>query len=133
MISYPVRANIVQRDMDLIREILLQVEANPETDGRTEFVYQSPEEMGISGHSLEEIAYHTNLLIDDRYLKGNPSTGYTMPSIMRLTNSGHDFLDNVRDPGVWGRVKGRIGGLSHLALPVVAALAEAEIKKWFCV
>jgi hypothetical protein len=129
MIVCPVREDFVQRDMDLIREILLRVEANQRMDGRTEFVYQSPEEMGISGHSLEEIAYHAKLLIEDHYLKGNLSTGYTMPSIRRLTNAGHDFLDNIRDAGIWSNVKNRIGDLQHLALPIIAAVAESEVKR----
>jgi hypothetical protein len=121
----------MQRDMDLIREMLLNVEQNPEMDGRTEFIYQSPEEMGISGHSLEELAYHAKMLVEEDYLKGNARSGYTMPSIRCLTWKGHEFLDNIKDPGIWTKVKSRITGLQGIGLSIIAQIAEAEVKKHF--
>jgi hypothetical protein len=129
MIVYPVKGDFVKRDMDLIREILLQVEANQEMDGRTEFVYRSPEEMGISGHSFEELAYHAKLLIKGGYLEGNPSCGYTMPSISSLTNAGHDFLGSITDPGIRRRTKAKFSGLPNVALRVIEVFAEAELRK----
>ncbi|MGD0046714.1 MAG: DUF2513 domain-containing protein [Bryobacteraceae bacterium] len=129
MIVYPVKEESVRRDMDLIREILRQVEANPKMDGRTEVVYQSPEEMGISGHSLEELAYHAKLLIKGGYLEGNLCSGYTMPSISSLTNAGHDFLGSITEPGIWEKTKAEFSGLPGVALRVIEAFAEAELKK----
>jgi hypothetical protein len=37
-----------ETDMDLIRDLLLCVEAGPEMDGAREFMYDSPEDLEIS-------------------------------------------------------------------------------------
>jgi hypothetical protein len=129
MIVYPVKDNFMQRDMDLIREILLRVAANQEMDGRTEFIYQSPEEIGITGHSLEEVAYHVKMLIKSGYLEGNLHTGYTMPSISSLTLAGHDFLGNISDPGIWEKLKNQFGALPNVALHVIGEVGLSEIKR----
>jgi hypothetical protein len=52
-----------------------------------------------------------------------------MPAVSRLTWEGHEFLDNIKDVGVWEKTKERLQGIPGVALTVVAALAEAEIKK----
>ena len=132
MLAYPLRdCSDMVLDLDLIRDLLLKVEANPEMNGKTEFIYQSPEDIGILGHSLEEIAYHASLLIEAGYLKGNLTCGYMMPSISRLTLRGHDFLGNIKDPSIWQKTKERLSGLPGAALSVVAGLALAEVKKYF--
>jgi len=51
------------------------------------------------------------------------------PAISRLTWEGHEFVDNIRDPGVWKNVKERIKGLPSVAVTIVAQLALAEMKK----
>ena len=51
------------------------------------------------------------------------------PAISRLTCEGHEFVDNIRDPGVWKNVKERIKGLPSVAVTIVAQLALAEMKK----
>jgi Hypothetical protein (DUF2513) len=131
VLVYPMRESDMVRDLDLIRQLLLTVEGNPDMDGKREFVYQSSEEIAIPDRSLEVLAYHTVLLIEAGYLKGNIRSGYTMPTISRLTNIGHDFLDNIRDPGIWAKTKERAGDLSGAALPVIAGIALAEVKKHF--
>ena len=52
-----------------------------------------------------------------------------IPAISKLTWQGHEFLDNIKDPGIWGKTKKRVEGLPSVALKVVAAIAEAEVKK----
>src|SRR5208283_4814196 len=120
---------IVKRDMDLVRELLLKIEDNPQMDGTREFYYAKPEEMGIEGHSREEVAYHLMLLIEEGYIDGAVTMAHPMQVIRRLTNSGHDFLGSISDPGIWEKTKERLSGLPSVALPVVAQVALAEFKK----
>ncbi|MYA61720.1 MAG: DUF2513 domain-containing protein, partial [Dehalococcoidia bacterium] len=50
--------------------------------------------------------------------------------ISRLTNSGHDFLDSIRDDGILSKVKTRllaVGG--EASLEVIRALATSLIKQ----
>jgi hypothetical protein len=122
----------VKRDMDLFRELLLKIERNPEMDGTREFSYNTPDEMGISGHSIEEVAYHLRLLIESGFVDGAVTMAVPMQTIRSLTNKGHEFLDNIRNDGIWSKVKKQVGELTeNLGLPVVSALAEATIKKHY--
>ena len=52
-----------------------------------------------------------------------------MPTISQLTWQGHEFLDNIRDPGIWGKTKERLKGLPNVAISVIGEIAMAEIKK----
>lgn len=127
-----IRGCTVKRDMDLFRELLLKIEANPQMDGTREFYFNSPEDMGISGHSVEEVAYHLKLLIEAGFVDGAVTVLLPMHVIRTLTNSGHDFLDNIRNDDIWRRVKGRVGGLAQfLALPIISGIAQAELKRHF--
>lgn len=122
----------MKRDIDLFRELLLKIEENPDMDGTREFSYHSPEEIGITGHTVEEVAYHLRLLIESNFVNGAVTIAVPMQVIRCLTNSGHDFLDNIRSENIWNKVKKQIGDLSgHVGLPVIASLAEAIIKKHY--
>ncbi len=124
MVAYPLTENDVKRDTDLIRDLLIKVEENPEMDFTREFPCGSPE-LDIAGHSPDELAYHLKMLITEGYLKGNPA----VPVVSGLTMAGHDFLGSIRDPGIWNKTKQRIDGLPGIALKIVAAIAEAELKR----
>lgn len=119
--------HFMKRDMDLIRDLLLHIESDPLFDGQHWVTPATPSDMGISGHSMEEIAYHLSLLIDAGYVKGQHAM--LIPTISQLTWDGHEFLDNVRDRDIWHKTKERIQGLSSVGLSVVAEIAKAEIKK----
>jgi hypothetical protein len=114
--------------MDFVRELLLKVEADEELDGYT---YKSFDATDFPGRKNEEIAYHIDQLIEAGLLKGSEGTldGVAAP-ISRLTWNGHEFLDSIKDVRIWTRVKERIDGLSGITFTVVAAIAEAELKKY---
>jgi hypothetical protein len=118
----------MKRDIELYRELLLHIESDDKYDGSTEYSYNTPEELGIFDHTLEQVAYHLTLLIEAGMVVGANSSG-TLPGFSRLTSNGHDFLDNIRDPGIWKRVKARLNGLPGVALSVIVGIAQAEIKK----
>ena len=98
----------VERDMDLIRELLLQIAA-------------------FEGHSLAEVTYHVNLLFEAGLVDGEPRS--ELPMISRLTWKGHEVVDSIRDAGIWANVKERIKGLPGVTIAVVTELALAELKK----
>jgi Hypothetical protein (DUF2513) len=118
----------VIRDMDLVRNLLLGIEADPKFDGTHEsWTQPEPEDLGIIDHSFEEVAYHLTLLIEAGFVIGN--TGMEMPVISRLTWEGHEFCDNIKDAGIWAKTKERMKDLPGVGLKVVAAIAEAIIKQ----
>ncbi|MBZ5679925.1 MAG: DUF2513 domain-containing protein [Acidobacteriia bacterium] len=75
----------MKRDMDLIRELLLLIETDPKFDGTTEFCFNTPEEMGITNHSTEEVAYHLAQLIEAGFVKGAVTMVCPMQIIRGLT------------------------------------------------
>lgn len=99
----------MKRNMDLIRQILLAVEAH--SSG------YMPCELNIEDSSEEEIAYHTCLLKEAELIDGieSESRGGREVVPIRLTWAGHEFLDASREPTRWQEAKeviGRIGGAS---------------------
>jgi hypothetical protein len=99
----------LKRDLDLIRKIVLAVEASP-----TGFAQGAP---NVEGYSDDQIGYHSYLLIDGGFAKGPETTtlSSTGPSarIMHLTSKGHDFAESARDEARWkkatGIVKEKVG------------------------
>ncbi len=115
--------------MDLIREVLLRIEGDPMLDGaHSSYAF---EESDFPGHSAEEIAYHINLLLEDGFLNA-PDPTFQTPAlaVARLTSAGHDFLDNIRNEDIWCKTKAKFKGLGGVGLAVIAAIAEAEVKKY---
>jgi len=126
----------MMRDLDLVKSLLLVVEQNPEMDGKTDFVFESAQEIDslgygpkIIGHSSEEIGYHFKILIEEDFVDGVVDNGYTIPTIRCLRWKGHEFLDNIKNDDVWEATKKRIADLPGIALSAVASIALAEIKK----
>ena len=118
----------MNRDMDRIRDLLLYIEKEPIFDGLHWVVTDTPADFGTPDRPIEEVGYHLNLLIEAGFLKGKPGV-LILPQVCKLTWQGHEFLDDIRDPDIWSKIKQRIAGLPSVALNVVAALAEAEIRK----
>jgi hypothetical protein len=121
----------MKRDMDLIRDLLIGIEADPNLDG-TQFLSPDNQDnlgvIGIGRFSNEEIAYHLKMLIEAGLVDGK--VGFQgMPLINKMTWQGHEFLDNIRDAGIWGKTKERLRGLPSVAVGVMTQIATAEVKK----
>ena len=112
--------------MDLIREILLKVEADPRCDGSHWIVFDTSD---FPGHAIEEIAYHVDLLFEASLVKGIGTLDAPVAAISSLTWAGHEFIANTRDPDVWSKVKERTKGLGTVGLSLLVELGKAELKK----
>lgn len=110
------------RDMDLIRELMLQFEQGDSSvpEGRTEL----------------EVAYHVKQLIDGGFLQGEvliattaASPGKPVPKdyfVHDITWKGHDFIKAVREATVWQRVKDHF---REKAIPWTADLILEFLKQ----
>ena len=85
----------MQRDMDLVRKLLLQVEKTDSTDGIPD----------VDGYETLTVAHHIWLLIDAGLIHGTkidygsghlPQGNYTC-----ITWAGHDFLNAARNETTW--------------------------------
>ena len=110
--------------MELIRKLLLAVEKNPR-------------ELQVEGYDVEEVGYHTLLLIEAGLLDGitsdtldNTSIVPTFISVNRLTWDGHEFLDNIRKEEVWNTIKSEFKDASiSTVFSVGKQLTENYAKK----
>ena len=109
----------MKRDMNLVREILLAVEAREHGMGAAE--------LNIEGHSQEEIGYHVYLMGKAGLLVAVEITHLGSPSpealASGLTWQGHDFLDAARDPSLWQKALDKIRTTgSALTIEIVKAV-----------
>jgi hypothetical protein len=109
------------RNMELIREILIKMEQDPMCDGQHEVNLDMP------NYPFEELKYHSSLLMDAGFIKGERDS--LIPIVSRLTWEGHEFLDNIKDPGIWSKTKERAKGIPGVALKVIAEIAMSEVRK----
>lgn len=121
----------MKRDMDLIRDLLMGIEADRKLDGTTWLHPDNRDNLGVIGtsdYSDAEIGYHPTLLIEAGLVKGKTGVE-VMPAINRLTWQGHEFLPDIRDPGVWAKTKERLRDLPAVGIAVIGEIAKAEIKR----
>jgi hypothetical protein len=123
-----IEERFVERDLDLVRKLLLNLAAEKNLNGKQWLRYHTPDELKVSEYSTEVIAYHLNLLIDEGFLVGNGKRA-GIPLINNMTWKGHELLDDIRDETVWGNTKERIKGLSSVGVSLVWEIAKAELKK----
>jgi hypothetical protein len=92
----------MKRDMDLIRQILIDAETRDFEDGEPPELYQA---------LTTDEAYQIALMIDAGLVQADYVSSAGTPqsaTIYRLTWAGHDFLDAARDNTIWKKAKDSI-------------------------
>lgn len=117
----------MKRNIDLIRQILLYCE-----DKNPDRVY-TDELADALDVDFETVSYHIQLLDDCGYIQTDAmhAMGTLMPDfiIYRITSYGHDYLDAVRDDGVYKETKKKLGSkFTSITLDVVKLVATEVIK-----
>lgn len=113
----------MKRDLDLVRELLFKLEAEP-FDGNLWSL--DPDGLGIDGRTHGEIAYHLVLLIDGGLLDGEREQSGQFVA-RKLTWAGHDFLDSVRDPKIWRTTKERVKEAGGFTIEILTGVAKEII------
>lgn len=104
------------RDMDLIREILLEVEKAP--------AMQMWNSRPLLGHDDKEVFAHVKLAEDAGLLVASFMTGYGAV-VQRITNSGYDFLEASKQTTLWERAKHQL--ISN-GLPITVATIKTVLQ-----
>lgn len=95
----------MQRDMSLVREILLAVERSPHG------LFMG--DLYLNGVDSETVGYHVHLLGEAGLLKVLPTTTMASKSPqaipLSLTWQGHEFLDLARSESIWKRTLEKFG------------------------
>jgi hypothetical protein len=105
----------MQRNMDLVRMVLLRLEASPSG--------WAPNDLGIKSFPPEQIGYHAHIMMQEGLIEGSDitHTGSAGPTVLptSLTWKGHEFLDLARDQERWNRAKA-----------IIAKIGSAPISVW---
>lgn len=118
----------MKRNLDLIRMILLSIESS---DSSRLYI----EDLNLlANYTHDEIAYQIRLLMDAEYIdaceRGQIGTLRKSYTIYRLTNSGHDYLDSVRDETIWINTKKKLGSaFVSASFELVKAVSFDFVKK----
>lgn len=87
----------------------------------------------IEKHGPEDVLYTLVKLSEAEYINakflrtmdGRPHLG----SIFDLTFAGHEFLNSIRTPGVWERIKGAAGDGGTACLKAIGDVAMEMLKE----
>lgn len=119
----------MKRDPELIRALLLKLEALPLRSGAIAHIRADDDEVAIEGYDPDQIDYHLRQLqgagfLDDGGL--HPMRGIGFRS---LTWQGHDFVDTVRDPEIWSKTKQGADAIRGWSIDTLKEIAKGIIKK----
>jgi hypothetical protein len=125
---------LVKRDLDLIRDLLRAI-----NDLEPEDAVASPwKQLQISNRTYSEIRYHTRMLLERRFLYEEAvildALGASSDVVVKtrpdaITDSGHDFLDSVRDPEIWAKTKKGAAAAGGFTIDLLKDLALGFVKK----
>ena len=110
----------MKRNPDLIRDLMLALEGT----GGAELL-RAPD---VSGYPRHEIDHHFRLLVE----AGLASAAHVSSDgrrwvAVRLTWSGHDYIDTIRDGGVWKHTKAAMKKAGFWSLETMGVIARAII------
>lgn len=121
----------MKRDIELVRRILLALEAHPHGF--------APQPFTVVGYDQDTIDHHVWLMAQGGLLQASATTGLGARSPVALPESitwaGHEFLDVVRSDKVWRKLQTELKDraitlpfslLHDLALKIAKSLAGLE-------
>lgn len=116
----------MQRDMDYVRALLLQIEAKDKPclmDLLTENAEQT---------EYDKLSEHLVMLVEEaEFVNGIAAHNMAAKNWLdlRLTWKGHDFIDSIRDPKVWEKTKKGAAAAGGFTVDLLRDLAKGLIKK----
>ena len=118
---------MMQRDMDLIRDLLLKFERDDAS---------IPE-----GHTKHEVAYHVNQMVKSGLIEAtviqafSPGTGRMKPVDFvfgDITPAGHDFIAGLKNENFWTKLKHEASTkVVPLTLDLLVLIAKETSRKAF--
>jgi hypothetical protein len=115
----------MKRDMDLVRKILLVLEAHEEGN--------APANFSIEGYSDEVVYHHCYLMKQANLLEADDVTDMSSTSPvavpLSMTWEGHDFLDAARDNSRWNKALEKVRSIGgNVTFGVLKALLVSMAK-----
>lgn len=117
----------MRRDLNLIRTLMLEIEKlDIPANGAIGF-YPGDGTLEIEGYDDDAVAHHLLWLIEGDYILGqmDQDGGFLL---RRLTWSGCEFLDDVRDPEIWRKTREHAKSVVGVGFGFAWEIAKAELK-----
>jgi hypothetical protein len=123
----------MKRDAELFRSLLLKIEQS-EYDKEATNPWQ---QLLYEGCGPDEVGYHARMMIEQGFLSegsviliagdqaGAPVVKYLPDAI---TNSGHEFLDSVRDENIWRKAKSTASAAGNASIAALWEIAKELAK-----
>lgn len=111
----------MKRDMDLIREMLLLIEKNPNVPP---YSLEVDDFLNLNSDP-SIISFHMELMSEAGLVELNRASH----CVLRLTFAGYDYLDSVRNAKIWRNVKEKVKVVGGATFDIIKAVAIAEIKQ----
>jgi hypothetical protein len=118
----------MKRDMDLIRELMLRLEALPVAPGSTLHLAPDSREVQVEGYDADQIDYHLLLINGAGFITRSTKPAPSGIYFRRLTWAGHDFLDSVRSPDVWDRTKQAASAAGGFTVDLLVLAAKTYLE-----
>lgn len=119
---------MMTRDMELIRQILLQIEARKDL---------SLKPVEIDGADPVILGRHVEMLYQAGFIEGPKpisalSTGMPYIIVRDLSWSGHDFISALKNEGVWNKIKQSYSPeqLASFPLEVIKTIGVGLLTAW---
>lgn len=111
---------------DCIRDLLLYLEENLNYKDKVTI-----NTLKLKNYTKDELMYTADRLIEANYINAkicwNSMTSYLIV-VNSLTYIGHQFLDTIRDDGIWKETKSKASKIASISLPILQELAASFIK-----
>jgi len=117
----------MQRNMELIRSLLLKLEALPVSYNGIEILQY--EGLADEKFTAAEVAYHCDLLLEAGLVDQPGNSPRGVFAFRRLTWQGHDFVDAVRDEDVWQKTRKGALAAGGWSFELIGDLAKGFIRK----
>lgn len=119
----------MRRDMDLIRNLMIALEALPESPGGVHQLTPGEGVLAINPYAEDDVAYHLKLIVEANLIR-TFEAGYGGDVLFdRLSWAGHDFVDSIRSPEVWAKTKTGAEAAGGFTVDLLKDLAKGLIKK----
>jgi Hypothetical protein (DUF2513) len=115
----------LSRDMDLIRQLLLEIEG-----GETNFKTCPVAEQGRTDlEKARRLGEHLHLLEEAEMIHATINAAAGCVIVHRITWKGHDLLDSIRNPIIWEKTKTGVKGAGGFTVDLLKDLAKGFMKK----
>ena len=119
----------MKRDMDLIRELMLFLEAQDLRPGAVRYLSAYEGNLPVDGYTSDQIDGHLELIARSGFIVNGGSRPMRGIAFMGLEWAGHDFIDSVRDPEIWKATKSTVEKVKGFSVELLVEVAKGIIKK----